>query len=87
MFKLADFAVYVAILGRLGTGGLQAVTTNMTINFLSRPQPAALIARVRLMKLGRRLAVAEVELYSQANDELIAHATSTYAIPPSPVTG
>jgi uncharacterized protein (TIGR00369 family) len=83
MFKLADFGVYVAILGRLGAGGLQAVTTSMTINFLSRPQPADLIARIRLLKLGRRLAVAEVELYSDGSDAMVAHATSTYAIPPS----
>jgi uncharacterized protein (TIGR00369 family) len=82
MFKLADFAVYAAILGRMGTAGLQAVTTNMTINFLSRPQPAALIARVRLMKLGRRLAVAEVKMYAEGREDVVAHATSTYAIPP-----
>ena len=86
MFKLADFGVYVAILGRLGTHGLQAVTTNMTINFLSRPQPAALIARIQLMKLGRRLAVAEVKLYSDGSDAVVAHATSTYAIPPDGIT-
>ena len=30
MFKLADFGVYAAILGRLGEAGLQAVTTSMT---------------------------------------------------------
>lgn len=82
MFKLADFAVYAAILGRLGTAGLQAVTTNMTINFLTRPQPADLIARVRLMKVGRRLAIAEVKLYSEGSPQIVAHATSTYAIPP-----
>ena len=82
MFKLADFGVYAAILGRLGTDGLQAVTTNMTINFMSRPQPAALVARIQLMKLGRRLAVAEVKLYSEGLDEVVAHATATYAIPP-----
>ena len=82
MFKVADFGVYVAILGRLGADGLQAVTTNLTINFLSRPQPAALIAKIQLMKLGRRLAVAEVKLYSEGRDEVVAHATATYAIPP-----
>lgn len=86
MFKLADFAVYAAILGRLGERGLQAVTTNMTINFLTRPQPAALVARVNLLKLGRRLAIAEVKLYSQGADDIIAHATSTYAIPPDNLT-
>lgn len=82
MFKLADFGVYVAILAVLGEGGLQAVTTNMTMNFLSRPGPADLIARIRLMKLGRRLAVAEVQIFSEGAPDIVAHATSTYAIPP-----
>lgn len=82
MFKLADFGVYVAILGRLGEAGLQAVTTSMTMNFLSRPQPAALLACVRVLKLGRRLAVCEVYLYSEGLPDIVAHATSTYAIPP-----
>ena len=82
MFKLADFGVYAAILGRLGEAGLQAVTTSMTMNFLSRPQPAALLANVRILKLGRRLAVCEVYLYSEGSPDMVAHATSTYAIPP-----
>jgi uncharacterized protein (TIGR00369 family) len=82
MFKLADFGVYAAILARLGEQGLQAVTTSMTMNFLSRPEPADLIARVRIMKLGRRLAVAEVSLFSDGSPQIVAHATSTYAIPP-----
>lgn len=63
MFKLADFAIYVAILNELGEGALQAVTTSLTINFLTRPLPADLIAETRLLKVGRRLVVAEVELY------------------------
>ena len=83
MFKLADFGVYAALLGRLGDAALQAVTTNMTINFLSRPRPADLIARVELLKVGRRLAIAEVKLYSADSDAIVAHATATYAIPPS----
>ncbi len=82
MFKLADFGVYAAILGRLGDHGLQAVTTSMTMNFLSRPLPAALVANIRILKLGRRLAVGEVYLYSEGSPDMVAHATSTYAIPP-----
>jgi uncharacterized protein (TIGR00369 family) len=82
MFKLADFSVYAAILGALGADALQAVTTNMTISFLIRPRPADLLARTRLIKLGRRLAVAEVELYSEGIEQMVAHATSTYALPP-----
>jgi uncharacterized protein (TIGR00369 family) len=82
MFKLADFAVYAAILAELGAGALQAVTTSMTMNFLSRPEPADLVARVRLIKLGRRLVVSEVEIYADGAPDMVAHATSTYALPP-----
>ncbi|MEQ1614518.1 MAG: PaaI family thioesterase, partial [Hyphomicrobiaceae bacterium] len=48
MFKLADFTIYAALLGHLGDYALQAVTTSMTMNFLSRPAPADLIAQARL---------------------------------------
>ena len=83
MFKLADLAVYVAILARLGEGGLQAVTTNMSINFMSRPQPGDILAHARLMKLGRRLAVAEAAIYAEGDAQMVAHAVSTYALPPT----
>ncbi len=82
MFKLADFSVYAMILGELGAQALEAVTTSMTMNFLARPQPGDLIAKARLLKLGRRLAVAEVEIYSAHAPEMVAHATATYALPP-----
>jgi uncharacterized protein (TIGR00369 family) len=81
IFKLADFAVYATILAELGAGALEAVTTSMTINFVSRPEPADLLARVRLIKLGRRLVVGEVEIYSEGKPDMVAHATSTYALP------
>ena len=81
MFKLADFSVYAVILAELGPAAMPAVTTSMTINFLSRPQPGDIIAHARLIKLGRRLAVAEVGIYSNGSPEMVAHATSTYALP------
>ena len=83
MMALADFAVYVAILASIGWVPL-AVTTNLTINFLKKPAQRPLIAEVRLIKLGKRLAVGEVEIRSEGDDELVAHATSTYSIPPQP---
>ena len=86
MFKLADFSVYAAILAELGPDALPAVTTSMTINFLSRPQPGDIVAHTRLIKLGRRLAVAEIEIYSDGNPDMVAHATSTYALPPESAT-
>ncbi|MEQ1616617.1 MAG: PaaI family thioesterase, partial [Hyphomicrobiaceae bacterium] len=66
----------------LGDYALQAVTTSMTMNFLSRPAPADLIAQARLIKVGRRLAIADVEIYSDGRPDMVAHATGTYALPP-----
>ena len=83
MFKLADFSLWVVLLGHLGEAGLQAVTTNLTINFLTRPLPGDMRAEARLIKLGRRLAVGEIELYSVGAEDMVAHATATYAIPPT----
>ncbi len=80
MFALSDLALYVAILHEIGRVKL-AVTTNVSINFLRRPQPKDLIGRARLMKLGKRLAVGEVALYSPGEAEMVAHATGTYSIP------
>jgi uncharacterized protein (TIGR00369 family) len=85
MFKLADFAVYAAILGECGAAAMDAVTTSMTINFLTRPEPADMIAKARILKLGRRLAVAEVEIYSDGKPDMVAHATGTYSLPPGAV--
>lgn len=82
MFKLADFAIYVAILGMIGRVPL-AVTTSLTINFLRRPLPRDLIAEVRLLKLGTRLAVGEVHTFSDGQEAPVAQATGSYSIPKS----
>ncbi len=81
MMALADLAAYVAILASLGPVTL-AATTSFNINFLRRPKPGALVADCRLIKLGRRLAVAEAEIRSEGDSDLIAHAVLTYALPP-----
>jgi uncharacterized protein (TIGR00369 family) len=80
MMQLADVATYVAILATIGWMPL-AVTTQLTINFLRKPQPRDLIGEGRLLKLGKRLAVAEVAIRSEGQEELVAHATSTYSLP------
>jgi uncharacterized protein (TIGR00369 family) len=84
MFTLADFSVYVAIIATLGEAGIEAVTTNLNINFLAKPEARDLIARVRLLRLGRRLAVGEAQLYSDGAADLVAHAIATYALPNPP---
>lgn len=81
MFMLADTAFYVAVLASIGPKAL-AVTTNMSINFLRKPQPRDLIADCRLLKLGNRLAVGEATIWSEGESEPVAHATGTYSIPP-----
>ena len=80
MMELADFAMYVAVFSAIGPQPL-AVTTNLNINFLRKPTRADLIAEARLMKIGKRLAVGEVAIYSDGVAEPVAHVTSTYSIP------
>ena len=80
MMELADFAMYVAVFSAIGPQPL-AVTTNLNINFLRKPTRADLIADARLMKVGKRLAVGEVWIYSDRVPEPVAHVTSTYSIP------
>lgn len=84
MFTLADFAVYVAIIAAMGEAGIDAVTTNMNINFLAKPEAKDMIASVRLIRLGRRLAVGEAQLFSEGGADIVAHAIATYALPTTP---
>ena len=50
-------------MGRLGPVAL-AVTTNLNINFMRKPEPADLLGEGRLMKLGRTLAVGDFTIWS-----------------------
>ena len=81
MMALADFALYVAVFSAVGPEPL-AVTTNLTINFLRKPARADLRAQARLLKIGKRLAVGEVTIWSEGADDPVAHVTATYSIPP-----
>src|SRR6476661_5973610 len=80
MMELADFAMYVAVFSAVGPQPL-AVTTNLNINFIRKSGKGDLIADARLMKVGKRMAVGEVEIYSDGFSEPVAHVTSTYSIP------
>lgn len=80
IMALADAAMYAVVLGRLGRVEM-AVTANLNINFLTKPKPVDLLAEARILRLSRRQAVCEVSLYSQGEDELVAHVTGTYALP------
>ncbi len=81
LMALADAAMYAAVLGEIGLVEL-AVTTNLNINFLKRPAPRDVLCEVKLLKVGKRLAIGEAFLYSEGDPEPVAHVTSTYSIPP-----
>jgi len=81
LMALADFAMYVVLLSAIGPVGL-AVTTSLNINFLRKGAPGQdLLAGARILKLGKRLAVGEVNLWSGSSPDPIAHVTATYSIP------
>ncbi len=82
LMGLSDSTFYVALLGVIGPVPL-AVTTNLNINFLRRAKPGNLVADARLMKVGKQLAVGEVSIRREGEEELISHCVATYSIPPA----
>src|SRR5262245_47379561 len=49
MFSLADFGFYVAVIATLGEIGFEAVTSNLNINFLARPEAGDMTCAVKLI--------------------------------------
>ena len=82
LMTVADTAMYVAILGEIGLVAL-AVTTSLNINFLRKPASNRDVVGVcKLLKVGKKLVIGEVTLYSDGDSEPVAHAVGTYSIPP-----
>lgn len=82
IFALADVAIYLAILARIGPVAL-AVTTSAGIDFMRKPVAGAdLVGQARLLKLGRVLAVGDVLIRSEGMEAPVARASLTYSIPP-----
>ena len=82
MMMLADYSLYAVIMS-VAESGEGAVTSNLNTTFLRRPKPAAVIAEARLIRCGKRLAYGEVTMFSEGEEqEPVAHATGTYALPP-----
>lgn len=83
IFGLADIAFYLAVLAMIGPVAL-AVTTNCSIDFMRKPAAGRhLIAKARILKLGKILAVGDVLVYSEGESAPVARASMTYSIPPS----
>ncbi|MGB0261810.1 MAG: PaaI family thioesterase [Henriciella sp.] len=78
--SIADSAAYMAVMTRIGIVPM-AVTSNLNINFLRPCIGDAVIADARLIKLGRTLAVVDVDIKARGSDKTASHAMVTYAIP------
>lgn len=87
LMTLADATVYLAIFGRMGIVPL-AVTNELKMNFLRPAIGGDVIARARLLKVGRRVAYGTVHLFMDGEpDRLVAHATSSYVLPDETAQG
>ena len=81
LMALADSAAWLAIVGQIGPVAL-SVTTSLHIDFLRKPALVDVVAVGTLLKLGKRLAVVEVAMYSVGSEDVVAKAQVTYSIPP-----
>lgn len=77
---LADQVAYAVIFTRLGIVPM-AMTSNLNIDFLRPCQGDKLIAKGKMIKLGRSLALIEVNLRGNHNEKISSRATVTYVLP------
>ncbi|MDI1363449.1 MAG: PaaI family thioesterase [bacterium] len=80
LMSLADTAAYAVILAHIGEVAM-AVTTSLTIHFLRGCKPGDLYAEATLLKLGRRIATADILMWTESRERAAAKATVAYAIP------
>ena len=80
LMTLADTAAYALVLAHIGEVAM-AVTTSLNIYFLRGCQPGDLYAEGTLLKLGRRIATADVLMWTEGRERAAAKATVAYAIP------
>ncbi|NDR55101.1 PaaI family thioesterase [Aliiruegeria sabulilitoris] len=83
IFALADCAMYMAVMSRIGPEAL-TVTTSCSIDFMRKPKAGRdLLCDLRLLKLGRSLAVGDCLITREGGSAPVARAALTYSIPPS----
>ena len=80
LMAMADTAAYAVILTHIGEVPL-AVTTSLTIHFLRGCKPGDLYAEATLLNLGRRIATADILMWTESRERAAAKATVAYAIP------
>jgi uncharacterized protein (TIGR00369 family) len=80
LFTAADCAMYALVMAHIGPA-LMAVTANMNLNFLTAAPEGDIVAEAKMLRLGMKLAVIEVELFTGPDRTYVAHVTGTYALP------
>src|SRR5512143_3607333 len=65
LMSLADTAAYALVLAHVGDQ-LMAVTSQLNISFLRGAAPGDLHAEAELLRLGRRMAVCDVRLWTES---------------------
>lgn len=79
MMGLADTAMYAAVHAFYGSDAFGAIVS-LNVSFL-RPAPAEdLVAEVRLLRQGKKLAFLEASIAGVRANETCAHVTATYSI-------
>lgn len=82
LMSLADTAAYALVLAHRGEE-LMAVTSSLVMNFLRGAVPGDIHAEADVLRLGRRIAVCDVRIWTESPQRLAAQATVTYALPSS----
>lgn len=80
LMALVDVAAYAVISAHRGPE-LMAVTNALSISFLRACRFEPVFADARILKIGRRLASADVRIWQRSEDRLIAQSTVGYALP------
>jgi uncharacterized protein (TIGR00369 family) len=81
LMSLSDTAAYALVLAHIGDQ-LMAVTSSLTMNFLRGAAPGDMHAEAEMLRLGRRIAVCDVRIWTESPERLAAQALVTYALPP-----
>ncbi len=80
---MADSVAYFAVMTRIGLEPM-TVTSNLNINFLRPCIGKVVVAEGRLMKIGKALAVIEVDIRIEGAEKPSSHGIVTYALPRKP---
>ena len=76
----ADMAAYALVLAHIGPVAM-AVTSALNYQFLRPCRPGPLTADAFMLRLGKRLAVMDVRIFTDDANKPVGQANVTYAIP------